>query len=76
MIRTAELTKRYEETLALDRLSLQVPEGAVFGLLGPNGAGKTTFLRLVMGFAFPDNSGLSRSRNLPSPRKFLQNNIL
>lgn len=55
MIRTKELTKRYNSTTALDRLSLEVPMGAVFGLLGPNGAGKTTFLRLVMGFVFPDD---------------------
>jgi ABC-2 type transport system ATP-binding protein len=35
--------------LALDRLSMVVPEGSVFGLLGPNGAGKTTTLRLLAG---------------------------
>ena len=71
MIRTAELTKRYEETLALDRLSLQVPEGAVFGLLGPNGAGKTTFLRLVMGFAFPDSGEIDRGTLAPAQIGYL-----
>ena len=35
------------ETVALDDLSLDVPEGAVFGLLGPNGAGKTTAVRIL-----------------------------
>jgi ABC-2 type transport system ATP-binding protein len=54
------LTKRYGPTLALDRLSLEVPAGAVFGLLGPNGSGKTTFLRLVMGFTFPDAGQIER----------------
>ena len=54
MIRVKTLTKHYNQTQALDRLSLEIPDGAVFGLLGPNGAGKTTFLRLVMGFIFPD----------------------
>jgi ABC-2 type transport system ATP-binding protein len=54
MIQVKTLTKHYNQTLALDRLSLEIPDGAVFGLLGPNGAGKTTFLRLVMGFVFPD----------------------
>jgi ABC-2 type transport system ATP-binding protein len=54
MIRVKTLTKHYNQTLAVDRLSLEIPDGAVFGLLGPNGAGKTTFLRLIMGFVFPD----------------------
>lgn len=58
MIRVKSLTKRYDSTLALDSLTLEVPDGAVFGLLGPNGAGKTTFLRLVMGFVFPDSGEL------------------
>jgi len=44
------LTKRYPGgVLALDGLSMTVPEGSVFGLLGPNGAGKTTTLRLLAG---------------------------
>ena len=50
----ANLTKRYNQTLALDHLSLTVASGAVFGLLGPNGSGKSTFIRLVLGFLHPD----------------------
>lgn len=49
-----DLTKRYGDVLALDRLSLEVPTGSIFGFLGPNGAGKTTALRLLTGLAFPD----------------------
>jgi ABC-2 type transport system ATP-binding protein len=60
LIRAQEVTKRYGRTLALDRLSLQVPAGSVLGLLGPNGAGKTTFLRLVMGFLFPEGGKIDR----------------
>src|ERR687895_588820 len=42
------LTKRYDNGfLALDRFSLDVPDGAFFGLLGPNGAGKTTLISAV-----------------------------
>ncbi len=53
-IRTEGLTRRYAGgVLALDRLSLDVPTGSVFGLLGPNGAGKTTTLRLLAGLARP-----------------------
>jgi ABC-2 type transport system ATP-binding protein len=66
MISSSELTKRYGETVALDRLTLEVPVGAVFGLLGPNGAGKTTFLRLVMGFALPDAGKIDRGSLLPA----------
>jgi ABC-2 type transport system ATP-binding protein len=47
------LTKRYGEVVALDHLTLEVPEGAIFGFLGPNGAGKTTLLRLLTGLARP-----------------------
>lgn len=43
------LSKRYDETLALDRLSFQVEPGEVLGLVGPNGAGKTTALRTIAG---------------------------
>src|SRR4051812_26619607 len=53
-IRVDGLTKRYPGgVLALDRLSLDVPGGSVFGLLGPNGAGKTTCLRLLAGLTRP-----------------------
>jgi ABC-2 type transport system ATP-binding protein len=67
MIRVKSLTKHYNSTLALDRLSLEIPDGTVFGLLGPNGAGKTTLLRLVMGFVFPDTGKVDRD-GLPPAR--------
>jgi ABC-2 type transport system ATP-binding protein len=71
MIRAQELSKRYGSTLALDDLSLEVPAGSVFGLLGPNGAGKTTFLRLAMGFVFPDAGGIDRKGLLPASIGYL-----
>lgn len=71
MIRVTELTKRYGDNLALDRLSLEVPAGAVFGLLGPNGAGKTTFLKLVMGFAFPNAGQIDRRELSPASIGYL-----
>lgn len=46
-IDTTDLTKRYETTLAVDSLSLTIPEGTVYGFLGPNGAGKTTTMRIL-----------------------------
>jgi hypothetical protein len=41
VIETDGLTKRYDEVVAVDQLSLRVPKGGVFGFLGPNGSGKT-----------------------------------
>jgi ABC-2 type transport system ATP-binding protein len=52
-IQTWELSKRYGETLALERLGLAIEEGEVYGYLGPNGAGKTTTIRLLLGLHRP-----------------------
>ncbi len=51
---THDLTKRFEGRTAVDRVSLTVPEDAIYGFLGANGAGKTTSLRLVLGLLRPD----------------------
>jgi ABC-2 type transport system ATP-binding protein len=50
---TSGLTKRYDETVALDGLDLAVEPGEVYGYLGPNGAGKTTTIRLLLGLLRP-----------------------
>jgi ABC-2 type transport system ATP-binding protein len=55
MIQTENLTKRFAKTLAVDRLTLQVNEGEVFGFLGPNGAGKTTTVRMLTSLIAPTN---------------------
>ena len=48
-----DVTRLFGAAKAVDRLSLSVPEGAVFGLLGPNGAGKTSTIRMLMGHLRP-----------------------
>ena len=48
VIRTEELTKRYRGLCALDRVNLDVQEGAIYALVGPNGAGKTTSIKILM----------------------------
>src|SRR5215213_359303 len=63
-IRIEELTKEYAVGFwrprpyrALDRLTLDIEAGEVFGFLGPNGAGKTTTLKLLMQLVFPSAGG-------------------
>ncbi len=53
MIQTENLTKQFGEQAAVDRLSLTIAEGEVFGFLGPNGAGKTTTIRMLTGLLEP-----------------------
>jgi ABC-2 type transport system ATP-binding protein len=53
MIEIEHLSKRYQDILALDDLTLQINPGEIFGLLGPNGAGKTTLIKILTGLARP-----------------------
>src|SRR6266545_319992 len=54
VIETKDLRKRYgERIVAVDRLTLRVRRGEVYGFLGPNGAGKTTTLRMLLGLIRP-----------------------
>jgi len=50
MIEVRNLTKRYGELIAVDRVSFTAREGEILGFLGPNGAGKTTTMRVITGF--------------------------
>src|SRR5262249_49682415 len=53
VIRTDALTRDFTSTRAVDRLSIEVPRGIVFGFLGPNGSGKTTTIRMLLGLLEP-----------------------
>jgi ABC-2 type transport system ATP-binding protein len=53
-IEVEDLTKRFGDFTAVDRLSFEVEEGELFGFLGPNGAGKTTTVRMITGVIKPD----------------------
>lgn len=53
IIKTANLTKKYKELVAVDNISLEIEDGECFGLLGPNGAGKTTLIRMITAVSPP-----------------------
>jgi ABC-2 type transport system ATP-binding protein len=48
-----KLTKTFREHTVLENISLEVPQGGIFGLVGPNGAGKTTLIKIIMGILLP-----------------------
>ncbi|MBR4771197.1 MAG: ATP-binding cassette domain-containing protein [Bacteroidales bacterium] len=53
IIECKDITKRFGQFAALDNVSIEVPEGKIFGLLGPNGAGKTTLIRIINQITIP-----------------------
>lgn len=54
LLTATDITKRYHNHTALDKVSIEVPQGQVFGLLGPNGAGKTSLIRIINQITAPD----------------------
>lgn len=56
MLKIKELTKRYDKFTAVDKLTLEVQDGEIFGFVGPNGAGKTTTMKIICGL-MAANSG-------------------
>ena len=52
-LQTEELTKRFGRRVAVDRLTMRVERGDIYGFLGPNGAGKSTTLRMLLGLVRP-----------------------
>jgi ABC-2 type transport system ATP-binding protein len=58
IIRIDALTKRFGEVTAVDRLSLSVDRGEIFGLVGPDGAGKTATMRMLAGVLRPDGGAI------------------
>ena len=56
LIQCTNVSKSFGEKVALDKVSVNIPKGKIFGLLGPNGAGKTTLIRIINRITIP-NSG-------------------
>jgi len=62
------VTKQYGNHLALDKVSISVPEQCIYGLLGPNGAGKTTLIRIINQITGPDSGELFLNGKKLMPR--------
>lgn len=57
-VRLTHVTKTFGHHVAVDDLSLEVPEGSVYGFIGPNGSGKTTTLRMILHIFHPDSGDI------------------
>jgi ABC-2 type transport system ATP-binding protein len=57
-VEIAHVTKAFQSVTAVDRLSLLVPEGSVYGFIGPNGSGKTTTMRMIANILYPDSGSI------------------
>jgi len=72
-IEVENLTRRFGDVTALDRVSVQIRKGEFFSLLGPSGCGKTTLLRIVGGLDLPDEGvvriGGENAREIPAHRR-------
>lgn len=64
IVRTKKLCKCYKETIALDNVSLHIPQGAIYGLIGNNGAGKTTLMRILANLQSPSSGTVVKSENI------------
>ncbi|NHI84181.1 MAG: ABC transporter ATP-binding protein [Candidatus Thorarchaeota archaeon] len=53
MIRVVDVCKKFDEIVAVDDISLEIPKGTILGMIGPNGAGKTTLVRMMVGILRP-----------------------
>ena len=76
MIKVNNISKSYNEVLAVDQVSFSINKGEVLGLLGHNGAGKTTIMKMLTGFLSPDTgtiniSNMSISNNILDIQKII-----
>lgn len=58
ILKTTNLTKKYQEKAVVDNLNLQIRRGEIFGLLGPNGAGKSTTMNMLCSIIRPTDGGI------------------
>lgn len=65
LLKCTDLTKRYGNVTALNRVTLSVESGKIIGLLGPNGSGKTTLIKLINGLLTPSAGSVLINGNAP-----------
>ncbi len=66
MIEIRNVSKIYEDRRVVNKLSLKVKDGAVFGFLGPNGSGKTTTIKMLVGLLRPDEGEIRIDNEFPT----------
>jgi len=64
-IELRDVTKQFGEVVAVNALTLDVPEGSIYGFIGPNGSGKTTTIRMIMNLLVPDHGSVRVLGQLP-----------
>jgi ABC-2 type transport system ATP-binding protein len=57
-VQISDVVKTFRSVTAVDRLSLAVPEGSVYGFIGPNGSGKSTTMRMIANILYPDSGSI------------------
>lgn len=72
IIQAKEVTKTYSNHVALNKLSLEIPEGKIYGLLGPNGAGKTSFIRILTQITQADSGSILFNGSALNPNHIYQ----
>lgn len=71
-----EVTKKFKDTVALDKISLSMIEGEIYGLLGPNGAGKTTLINVLCGLLVMDKGNVQMfDKDMVKERTFIKKNM-
>ena len=76
ILKTVDLTKKYDNKIVVDNLNIEIEEGEVFGLLGPNGAGKSTTMNMICGIVRPTlGKTMFMGEDFGKNRKRLINNL-
>lgn len=66
VVETESLTKRYGKYAAVNRMSIHVRKGDIYGLIGKNGAGKTTLMKLILGLSLPNEGSIRLFGGVPT----------
>ncbi|MCA1035731.1 ABC transporter ATP-binding protein [Bacillus infantis] len=74
VLTTSQLSKKYQKNMALDKVSVKIKKGSIYGFIGQNGAGKSTLIRVITGLAYPTAGtfelfGKSNERDIIEARK-------